>query len=82
MQHGKIADPVQDPKLFRLVKVRALRPFCVAGKRVEVGAEAEVPYHVALDLVAIKKCEILEVERRAVAAAGVAAGEQSGMEPA
>lgn len=62
MQHGKIADPVQDPKLFRLVKVRVLRPFCVAGKRVEIGAETEVPYHVALDLAAIGKCEILRQE--------------------
>ncbi len=60
IQHGKIADPIQDPRLFKLVKVRVLRPFCVAGKRVEIGAETTVPYHVARDLAASKKCEILE----------------------
>lgn len=60
MQHGKIADPVQDPRLFRLVKVRVLRPFCVAGKRVEIGAETEVPYDIARSLAATGKCDILE----------------------
>lgn len=61
MKQGKIAAPVQDPRLFRLVKVRVLKPFCVAGKRVEIGAETEVPYHVARDLEAVGKCEILDV---------------------
>lgn len=62
MQPGKIADPVQDPKLFRLVKVRVLRPFCVAGKRVEIGAETEVPYDIARSLAASGKSVILRQE--------------------
>lgn len=57
--HQQIADPIQDKKLFQLVKVRVLRPFCVAGKRVEIGAEVEIPYHVAQDLKAIGKAEMV-----------------------
>lgn len=59
MQHSKIADPVQDPRLLQSVKVRVLRAFCVAGKRVEIGAEVEVPYCTARDLRAIGKAEMV-----------------------
>lgn len=59
MTRTKLPDPVQDPKWFEPTKVRVLRPFCVKGKRCEIGSETEVPRHVALDLVAIGKAVIL-----------------------
>lgn len=57
MNYSKTADPVQDPKLFQLTRVKVIRPFCVMGRRVEIGAEVAVPYHIALDLRAIGKAE-------------------------
>lgn len=54
-----VAPPIQDPRLFEPTRVRVLRPFCVAGKRCEVGTETSVPYHIALDLKAIGKCELI-----------------------
>ena len=59
MQHSKIGEPVQDPRLFTPTKVRVIRPFCVNGQRIEIGAQCEVPYHTALGLQAIGKCEII-----------------------
>ncbi|MDR4469831.1 MAG: hypothetical protein MRJ68_16300 [Nitrospira sp.] len=55
----KVPLPVQDPKWFAATRVRVLRPFCVAGKRCEIGTETQVPYHVALDLKAIGKAELI-----------------------
>lgn len=57
---GRVAPPVQDDRLFAPTKVRVLRPFCVGGKRCEVGEEATVPYHTALDLRNIGKASIVE----------------------
>jgi len=56
---GKVAPPVQDDRLFAPTKVRVLRPFCVKGKRCEIGTVTEVAYHVALDLKAIGKAELI-----------------------
>ncbi len=59
MQHSKIAEPVQDPRLFTPTKVRVIQPFSVKGQRMEIGAQCEVPYHTAVDLRAIGKCELI-----------------------
>lgn len=59
MHQGKIADPVQDPKLFQPVTVRVVRPFCVRGRRLEIGEEVDIAYHVAIDLKAMGKAELL-----------------------
>lgn len=48
-----------DPKLFQPVRVRVRRSFCVGGQRLEIGAEVEIPYHVARDLQAIGKAEFI-----------------------
>lgn len=58
----KVPTPVQDPKLFAPTKVRVLRPFCVAGKRCEIGTETQVPFHVALDLRNIGKAELVTTQ--------------------
>jgi hypothetical protein len=59
MRHSNVAAPVQDPKLFQPVKVRVLRSFCVTGKPLAVGAEVELPYHVARDLRALGRVELI-----------------------
>jgi hypothetical protein len=59
MNRSEIAPPVQNPQLFQPVKVRVLRSFCVTGRPLAVGAEVELPYHVARDLEAMGKAEIL-----------------------
>lgn len=51
----------QNPKLFERVKVRCTRPFCVAGKRIEIGQEVEIQRATATDLVALKKAEFVEM---------------------
>jgi hypothetical protein len=51
--------PVNDPRLMRLVRVRVVRPFRVAGKPLTIGEEVEIPFHVACDLRVLGKCEIL-----------------------
>lgn len=50
----------QDPRLFEPVTVRCTRPFCVGGKRIEVGQAVEVQRHLAEGLVLMKKAELTE----------------------
>lgn len=60
MNEWTIDKPVRnDSRLFQPTKVRVLRSFCVAGRRLEVGTEVEIPYHVARDLRAIGKAEFV-----------------------
>ena len=47
------------PKLFSATKVRVLKPFCVGGESLEIGATVELHAHDAHSLAAIGKCEIL-----------------------
>ena len=49
----------QDPRLFTPTKVRVLRPFYVAGKALQVGDIATVEAHLARDLVAVGKAELV-----------------------
>ena len=50
-----ILRPVRnDPALFEPVSVRAIRPFYIKGRRVEVGEIAEVPRHLAAELNGVK----------------------------
>lgn len=52
--------PAPNPReLLELVSVRVLRPFCVAGKRVDVGASVELPRHDAISLQALGKVEAI-----------------------
>jgi hypothetical protein len=47
------------PELFKATKVRVLKPFCVGGESLEIGATVELQAHDAHSLAAIGKCEIL-----------------------
>lgn len=47
------------PELVKLTHVRVLRPFCVAGERVEVNAIVTLPRNDADSLAALKKVEFL-----------------------
>lgn len=49
----------QDPKLFAPTKVRCLRPFYVGGRAVNVGEVTTVEAHLARDLVAVRKAELV-----------------------
>lgn len=52
--------PVQnDPKLLAATKIRSRGGFCVCGKEVTSGSVVEVPLHVARDLHAQGKCELI-----------------------
>lgn len=59
MSQTRIPNPVQDPMLFEPTKVRVLRAFCVGGQRQEPGAEVTVPFHVAKDLEAMGKVQLV-----------------------
>jgi hypothetical protein len=45
---------------MRLVKVKVLKPFRVKGQPLAIGDECEIEYHLARDLAAINKAELLE----------------------
>lgn len=60
--HQKIADPIQDPKLFQPVKVRVLRSFCIGGKPLQIGEEVSIEFHLMRDLVAIGKAAMVAAE--------------------
>lgn len=51
--------PQTPPHLMIETKVRCQRPFFIAGKRIEIGQIIGVEYHVAMDMAAIGKCEII-----------------------
>ena len=51
--------PVNDPGLFTPVRCRVLKSFCVSGKPQQIGQEISLPYHLALDMQAIGKIEII-----------------------
>lgn len=53
-----IPTPKNDPQLLRLVRVKVIRPFCVAGTALSIGAEVLIEFHVARDLRAIGKALI------------------------
>ncbi len=55
----RVPTPKNDPKLLRLVRVRVLHSFCVAGAALEIGAEATIEFHVARDMQALGKAELL-----------------------
>ncbi len=48
-----------DPRAFEPVRGVVLKPFCVAGSRMEVDVIVELPRHDALSLVAQKKLRLL-----------------------
>jgi hypothetical protein len=52
--------PSNPPELTRLVSVKVLKPFCVAGRPLPVGDVYRLEYHLARDLARIGKCELLE----------------------
>lgn len=52
--------PFNPPHLTRLVRVKVIRPFCVGGQPLAIGSEVEIEYHLARDLAAIWKAEILD----------------------
>jgi|CXWL01.1.fsa_nt_gi hypothetical protein len=56
---NKAPVPVNPPHLMRPVRVQVLRPFRVAGKPLAIGDEVEIEYHLARDLWAIGKVELL-----------------------
>jgi len=51
--------PPNDPRLFEMIKVRALRPFCVRGRRIEIGEAVHVERHVAESLAAVGRCKFV-----------------------
>lgn len=51
-----------DPALLALVPVQILRPFCLRGRRCEVGTTAQIERALALSLQAIGKCQLLDDE--------------------
>ena len=56
----KIPTPTTDPRLLQKVRVRVLKPFCVSGKRLEIGAEVTIEFHVARDMKALGKVQIFQ----------------------
>lgn len=50
---------MNDPRLFAPTRVRVLKSFYLDGKPAPAGAEVNVPYHVARDMVALGKAKIL-----------------------
>jgi hypothetical protein len=56
--NGKV--PENPDYLTRLVRVTVLKPFCVKARPLAIGDECEIEYHLARDLAAIGKCELLE----------------------
>ena len=51
--------PKQDPKLFEEIAVKVLKPFYVSGKIVTKDAVVRIPRHLAIDLRAIGKVELV-----------------------
>ena len=51
--------PKNDPRLLRLVRVKVIVPFCLGGQPLSVGAQVEIPFHLAQDLRAIGKIHFL-----------------------
>lgn len=47
------------PHLTKPTRCTVLKAFCVAGKRVELGQTVTLEFHVARDLAAIHKVEVL-----------------------
>lgn len=67
LEHERIAElsrplphSLNAPELLRATKVRVLRPFCVAGKSLDIGTTVELQAHDARSLAAIGKCKILK----------------------
>ena len=56
---SKVPPPVNPPHLMRLVLVKVIRPFSEGGQPLAIGAEVEIEYHLARDLAAIGKAEML-----------------------
>ncbi len=59
LSNRKVAAPKNDPALFRPVRVRVVRPFCVGGQRQEIGSTVTLPKHDADSMVAIKRAEYI-----------------------
>ncbi len=57
---NKPLPPTNDPRLFVPTKVLVLRPFMVKTTAVLPGEVVEIPYHVARDMIAIGKAELVE----------------------
>lgn len=55
-----VPTPKNDPELLRPVRVTVLRPFCVKGQPLEIGTAVALPRYVALDLIALKKAQMLD----------------------
>lgn len=51
--------PKNDPQLMRLVSVTVIRPFCVAGAPLAIGAEVLLEYHLARDLATLGKAQLV-----------------------
>ena len=47
------------PELLKATPVRVLKPFCVAGKRIEVGETIDLQWHDARSLAALGKVELV-----------------------
>ena len=48
-----------DPRLFKLTPVRVVRPFCIKGVKQEPESIISIPLHVAIEMRAIGKVEII-----------------------
>ena len=52
--------PVTPPELFRLVRCKVIKSFCVSGKPTQPGDVISLPLHEAMGLKAINKVLIIE----------------------
>ena len=51
--------PPMPEHLSHLVRVRVIGGFCIKGQAVPIGAQVEIPFHLAQDLRAIGKIHLL-----------------------
>jgi len=51
--------PKNDPVLFTPVRCKVLKSFCVAGKPTQPDEIVSLPWHLAMDMLAIKKVELI-----------------------
>lgn len=58
-QHERPGEIRLDPKWVTPTSVKVLRPFCVKGQRQEAGTVVSVPFTTAMDLVALRKAELV-----------------------
>lgn len=58
--HDLAPAPVNDPALFAPVRCKVIKSFCVSGKPLQPGEEVSLPWHLAQDMKALGKVEIIE----------------------